>query len=343
MSTERILKALAVTDQGLSDAEKAQCRENIGAQGALTAGPNIDIYNDIISTEKPRVEAGTNVSVNSVLDPQTRVITYTVSATDTTYNVFNTTTDGLVPKASGTGDTDKFLKGDGTWEAISTSVSATAPLHGTGTQADPLHLLVSHGLSVVQPAGGDTYLQVTHPVPAPGSTSAGKVLTCNDALGNLSWQDAAPSPVYGTDFGQTYGTPGTVTWTHDDASSPHFNKKLLDLNLPSAGWYLVNINGVGHFAVSGGSVTTSGLLKFRICTGNETAAINSQDGVFQIGISGTDNYGFYATVLVQVNSSNYSTATVNISNNDYQPISGVTESFVSPELRITWQKVGSSQ
>lgn len=118
MSVERILKALAVTDQGLSDQEKATARSNIGAQGALTAGPNIDIYNDVISTEKPQVTGGTNVSVASSLDPQTRVITYTVSATDTTYNVFNTTTDGLVPKASGTGDTGKFLKGDGTWEAV---------------------------------------------------------------------------------------------------------------------------------------------------------------------------------------------------------------------------------
>ena len=116
MSEERILKALAVTDQGLSDQEKATARSNIGAQGALTTGPNIDIYNDVISTEKPTVTGGTNVSVTSSLNQQTRVITYTVSATDTTYSVFNTTTDGLVPKASGTGDTGKFLKGDGTWD-----------------------------------------------------------------------------------------------------------------------------------------------------------------------------------------------------------------------------------
>jgi len=36
-----------------------------------------------------------------------------VTPTNTTYNIFNTTTDGLVPM-SGT-DTNKFLKGDGTW------------------------------------------------------------------------------------------------------------------------------------------------------------------------------------------------------------------------------------
>jgi len=35
--------------------------------------------------------------------------------TDTTYDVFDTTTDGLVPAADGSGETNKFLKGDGSW------------------------------------------------------------------------------------------------------------------------------------------------------------------------------------------------------------------------------------
>ena len=222
MANTRIPSVLWNVDQtaDTTAAEKAQARANIGAQGALTAGPNIDIYNDIVSTEKPQVAAGANVSVNGVLDPQTRVITYTVSATDTTYNVFNTTTDGLVPKANGTGDTGKFLKGDGTWEAISTTVNATAPLYGTGTQADPLTLLVSHGLSVVQSSGGNTYLQVTHPVPAPGSTSAGKVLTCDDALENLSWQTpaSAPSIVQKIDYGDA--SASTVSTLLVDADDP---------------------------------------------------------------------------------------------------------------------------
>ena len=93
MSTERIYKALANCEQGLSSSEQAQARENIGAQGALTAGSNITIAGD------------------------------TISATDTTYGVFSTSADGLVPKASGTGDTSKFLKGDGTWEAVPQSGS----------------------------------------------------------------------------------------------------------------------------------------------------------------------------------------------------------------------------
>ena len=36
--------------------------------------------------------------------------------TDTTYSVFSTSVDGLVPASDGTGETDKFLKGDGTWD-----------------------------------------------------------------------------------------------------------------------------------------------------------------------------------------------------------------------------------
>ena len=35
--------------------------------------------------------------------------------TDTTYGVFDDTTDGLVPAASAAGDANKFLKGNGTW------------------------------------------------------------------------------------------------------------------------------------------------------------------------------------------------------------------------------------
>lgn len=37
--------------------------------------------------------------------------------TDTTYNVFTSAADGLVPASDGTGETGMFLKGDGTWAA----------------------------------------------------------------------------------------------------------------------------------------------------------------------------------------------------------------------------------
>ena len=41
---------------------------------------------------------------------------------DTTYNVFTSSTDGLAPKANGTGDGTKFLRGDGTWQYPLTGV-----------------------------------------------------------------------------------------------------------------------------------------------------------------------------------------------------------------------------
>ena len=173
MSVERILKALAVTDQGLSDQEKATARSNIGAQGALTAGPNVDITNNVISVPKCTLSEGPNVHVVGITDPSTRVTDYTISATDTTYSagsglylddgvfsvqtpvpapasgsagkvltvqndnsldwetppstsysVFTTTEDGLAPKSGA--DTDKFLKGDGTWQAPMTGVVGDA-------------------------------------------------------------------------------------------------------------------------------------------------------------------------------------------------------------------------
>jgi len=267
MPVEKVLKALANCEQNLSETEKAQCRVNIGAQGALTAGNNITIEDGVISATDTTYTAGANVSISNQNVISATDTTYsagaglnlngtefsvdtntiqsklsagsnitisgnTISATDTTYNVFNTTTDGLVPKASGTGDTGKFLKGDGTWEAINTTVNATAPLYGTGTQADPLNLRVSHGLSVVQPSGGNTYLQVTHPVPAPGSTSAGKVLTCTDTLENLSWQ-----------------TPATATGVQEIVTTSSTYAEVTAIN--TAGnepvLYVADSNGAGYF------------------------------------------------------------------------------------------------
>ena len=52
-----------------------------------------------------------------------------------TYDVFTTSTDGLVPAASGTGDTSKFLRGDHTWQSvpIPSTGDATKYLAGDGT------------------------------------------------------------------------------------------------------------------------------------------------------------------------------------------------------------------
>ena len=83
----RYYPSMALMEQYVSSATSDFITSaDVPPQTVYSAGPNIDIFNDIISTEKPRVEAGTNVSVTSSIDNVNRTITYKVSATDTTYS-----------------------------------------------------------------------------------------------------------------------------------------------------------------------------------------------------------------------------------------------------------------
>lgn len=114
--SEQINKVAVNVAQDFTDTEKNQGRANIGAQAQLTAGTNITIDSDnVISATGGGVTytAGANVQIS-----QNNVI----SATDTTYEVFTTTENGLTPKADGTGDSAKFLRGDGTWQPPMTGV-----------------------------------------------------------------------------------------------------------------------------------------------------------------------------------------------------------------------------
>ncbi len=61
--------------------------------------------------------AGANITIDS---------NNVISATDTTYGVFTTTENGLAPKADGTGDGTKFLRGDGTWQPPMTGIVGDA-------------------------------------------------------------------------------------------------------------------------------------------------------------------------------------------------------------------------
>lgn len=63
--------------------------------------------------------------------------TSTISVPDTTYSVFTTSTDGLVPKASGTGDTAKFLRGDHTWANVPNYTGATSGSAGVAGLVPP--------------------------------------------------------------------------------------------------------------------------------------------------------------------------------------------------------------
>ena len=69
-----------LTDSGIAASDVATQSDLSGKQDTLTTGPNIDIINNVISTEKTVVAAGQNVSVTSSLDSLTRTVTYTVNA-----------------------------------------------------------------------------------------------------------------------------------------------------------------------------------------------------------------------------------------------------------------------
>jgi len=115
--SEQIKKVLSNVAQSLSSTEQAQARSNIGAQAQLTAGTNVTIDSDnVISATGggTTYTAGANITIDS---------NNVISATDTTYNVFTSSTDGLVPKADNTNDDVKFLRGDGTWQPPMTGVA----------------------------------------------------------------------------------------------------------------------------------------------------------------------------------------------------------------------------
>ena len=149
--------------------------------------------------------------------------TSTVSIPDTTYSVFNTTTDGLVPKASGSGDTAKYLRGDHTWQAIPNYIGATSGAAGTAglvppaNSGDTTKYLRSdgtwNGLFGVGSAGL---------APATASGDDNKFLkgngTWSDVTANTSGsnQDTAKLYLVGTKS-QTTGTAGVQTFSNSAA------------------------------------------------------------------------------------------------------------------------------
>jgi hypothetical protein len=85
--------------------------------------------------------------------------------TDTIYDVFDTTNDGLVPAADGSGETGMFLKGDGTWAAPANteytftdgsdgSFTVTPSTNGTAGSAQTV--------SIGKPATAGTADEVAH-------------------------------------------------------------------------------------------------------------------------------------------------------------------------------------
>ena len=114
-----------------------------------------------------------------------------ISIPDTTYSVFTTNDDGLVPAASSPGDTDKFLKGDRTWADISASVPVyngtdrTPGLVPSSTAGTGLKYLSDSG-TWVGVASQDT----NGLVPGPTSADGNKFLQYDIINDTAVWTDA---------------------------------------------------------------------------------------------------------------------------------------------------------
>lgn len=192
----------------------------------LTAGPNIDIINGVVSTEKPVVNAGTNVTITSSSDPSTRTITYNVSAVDTTYsagsglnlngNTFSVDTSTVQPKL--TAGNNIYFEGN-----IINAVD-TLPVAGYGLSQSAYNILAVD-TSVIQPkltagtnvtisndnviSAVDTFYQagtglnltagntfnVTDPIPPHSSAQADRVLTV-ESDGTIGWETAQGGNTY---------------------------------------------------------------------------------------------------------------------------------------------------
>jgi hypothetical protein len=150
----------------------------------LTAGPNIDIINGVVSTEKPVVNAGTNVTITSSSDPSTRIITYNVSAVDTTYsagsglnlngNTFSVDTSTVQPKL--TAGNNIYFEGN-TINAVD-----TLPAAGYGLSKSSYNTL-DVDTSVIQPkltAGTNIQISNNNVISATDTTyTAGSGLSLN--------------------------------------------------------------------------------------------------------------------------------------------------------------------
>ena len=162
---DMIICTAAATTDPVAAATWSVVQNNI--DGAVV-GPDVSVDNHIATfdgiTGKVIQDSGftiaTSVPANAVF-------------TDTTYSTFTSAADGLVPAADGTGETDKFLKGDGTW---------ATPDNTEYTFADG-----SDGSFTVTPTGGSAQtVSIGKPATAGTADSVGHDLSI--ALGTSAAQ-----------------------------------------------------------------------------------------------------------------------------------------------------------
>jgi hypothetical protein len=100
---------------------------------------------------------------------------------------------------------------------------------------------------------------------------------------------------------------------------------------------MVMYTGTGRFVDSLSSSGSPGML-FRVCIGDQTQSFSLFAGNWQFNdSSSTSPYtGFSGFTIANIPSNYITDVSLNISNNDYAPPSGASQSFYWTSLRASW-------
>lgn len=137
-----------------------------------------------INNKQDKIIAGTNIQIGA--DGKT------ISATDTTYSDFAGSSHGLVPSAS-SGDSSKYLKGDGTWGTPDTGTTYTA---GANIQISAQNVISATDTTYSDFSGSTHGL-----VPAPSSGDSNKYLK-----GDGTWDEPEGTAVIANPSGTATDT-----------------------------------------------------------------------------------------------------------------------------------------
>lgn len=225
--------------------------ERIGDLISLTTTARtsaVAAINELDADKQEKLTAGSNISISN----------NTISATDTTYSDFTGATSGaagahgLVP-APASGDTDKYLKSDGTWSTVSGGGGGPTVVQTTGTSTTDV---------MSQKAVTDTLFRGNSPLQIQIGSTAAATGTRSVAIGGGSTASRIDSIAIGTntsDKTEATGAVGVAIGTGAKASGA---------------WTIAlgtgaNATTQGQMDISTGGATTSGYgsSNYRLLTG----------------------------------------------------------------------------
>jgi len=213
---------------------------------------------------------------------------------------------------TGNPSSSTYLRGDGTWAAVSGAGTVTSITAGTGlsggtiTSSGTISLAntsvtaASYGSSTSIPsftvnAQGQLTLAAGNAVIAPANTLTGTVLASNVVSSSLTSVGTITSGVWnGTAIGETYGGTGQTTYATGDILYASATNTLSKLTAGTNGYVLTLSGGVPTWAASGGGGSgtvnsgTAGQLTYYASTGtavsgNANATISN--GALTLGVS----------------------------------------------------------